>query len=287
MRPLAASALLTLLLLASASTAGCFEGDPTFLVTAYTDGHHVAPGGETHLVLLVENTGTFREDASLEVLAAPTNWSVTSEETPLGVNGGNASTLLLVVRPPPEADHGLHEVRVGVGDGEVTLHVTVTDLDGPAAREGVGARVRSVGFWDNGTVFWTNMKSVRDHGGVPMVWDEDLTYDVLKVYVGGERGEDPPEPYASEGYVPVIDGFDQRLRGMRGGETLAVRIPPEDAYTYAGNEDHALYGDALNFVVQVVAVDELEEEDELPVPPTMAEVPPSGGGEALTPKAEG
>jgi len=85
----------------------------------------------------------------------------------------------------------------------------------------------------------------------------------LKVYVGGQRGTPPPEPYNSTGYLPVIPGFDARLRdagdgsGMVAGETLAVRVPKEQAYTIPGNEAHVLYGEDLNFLVRIVTVDVL------------------------------
>jgi hypothetical protein len=44
---------------------------------------------------------------------------------------------------------------------------------------------------------------------------------------------------------------------MVAADTLAVRIPKEQAYTVAGNEDHVLYGQDLAFLIRVITVDEL------------------------------
>jgi len=127
-------------------------------------------------------------------------------------------------------------------------------------------------WYDNGTIIETNEKTARDQPGLAFVPSNDTPdFTPLKVYVGGQRGTAPPEPYNSTGcagdekppcYHPVIPGFDARLRdagdgqGMVAGETLAVRIPAAQAYTYKGNEAHPLYGANLNFLIRIVSVDE-------------------------------
>ena len=140
-------------------------------------------------------------------------------------------------------------------------------------------QLHTVGVWPNGTIFYTNWKAVVDGGAAPDVDlspDEPADYEPLKVYVGGERGKRPPEPYNRSGYVNVIPGFDAALPGLKAGHVRAVRIAPEDAYTRAGNEKHRLFGDPLAFIIRAASVDVLPPDATLPLPIR----PPVGGAPA-------
>lgn len=239
---------------------GCLAGAGADVeVVPFLDLQGAAPGSPTEFALALRAS----RDTALPVsfVDAPDGWLVQPDSDRVAV-GPAGAVLVVAVEPARDASYGLHYASIKVGPREVFLAVDVRDAGEERLRPGIGALVRTVGFWDNGTVFYTNMKEVRDNralrfgdlGGEPPT---EADWEPLKVYVGGERGVPPPEPYNASGYRPVIAGFDARLRGMREGETLAVRIAPEDAYTRPGNEDHALYGDALGFVVQVTRVDDL------------------------------
>lgn len=247
-------------LLATLLVAGCIAGAGAGVeAIPFLDLQRASPGGATGFALALRaERGT---TVPVEVVDAPDGWNVSVErgEAALSAEG---TTVAVVVEPGRDAVYGLQYVSLRVGPREVFLAVEVADVGETPLRPGLGALVRTVGFWDNGTVFYTNMKEVRDDPSLREVVlggeePSEADYEPLKVYVGGRRGERPPEPYNASGYSPVIEGFDARLRGMREGETLVARIPPEKAYTRPGNEEHDLYGDALNFVVQVVRVDDL------------------------------
>ena len=51
----------------------------------------------------------------------------------------------------------------------------------------------------------------------------------------------------------MIPGFDNKLVGMQEGQTLAVRIPAQDAYG-TNPESHALGGQDLIFVITLVEI---------------------------------
>ena len=83
----------------------------------------------------------------------------------------------------------------------------------------------------------------------------------------------PPPTDGSCGwtYFTTIKGFNEALKGLSTNAARVVHIPPQDAYTIAGNEDHPLYGDALIFYIRVLEV------HDVPCPPNAAalcHVPP-------------
>lgn len=248
--------------------AGCLgAGDPQIRVVAFVGNADAGPGRTAGFFLLARNTGDFREDAPVSFENVPEGWDVRAEAGSLVLDGARAGTLLVNATPGANAKHGLFRFTVRIGDGGADLFVRVANADASEARAGAGARVRTVGFWDNGTVFYHNWEEVRDNAGVPKgeLGGPATSFDPLKVYVGGRRGEPPPEPYNRSGYRPVIQGFDMALRGLRAGELTAARIPPDLAYTQPRNEDHPLYGDALNFLIRVESIDVLEPDAGEPV----------------------
>lgn len=257
-----------LVLLLALPLAGALSGclgatESPVRLTPYVALVEAEPGRVTEFGIHVDNGSPFREDLAVRVDGLPRNWTAGGAAS-LVVDGRTTTQLVVNVTPAADAAFGLHRLRLRVGDAATDLYVRVSTLGDEAARAGVGAQVYTVGYWDNGTIFYTNMREVRDNAALP--WhrlsedaDENASFEPIRAYVGG--GDEPvPEPYNSSGYVKLIPGFDARLRsngGMRGGETLTVRIPPEEAYTRPGREDHPLYGDALTFVIHVASVDVL------------------------------
>lgn len=247
------------------ASAGCL-GDPSSPVDVvpYVTLHAAQAGRATQFAFFVESTSAFKQELDVTT-EAPEGWTVEPEVASMTIPGRAAGTLLVRVRPDANATDGVHEVGVKVGNTRARVLVDVHEVGNASLEPGMGARVRYVLFLGNGTLLATNLKAAWDNEGVPRE-ETNKTPDwrPLKVYVGGTRGTSPPEPYNSTGcdagdappcYHPVIPGFDAALRGMRAGETLAVRVSKEDAYTSPGNESHPLYGLDLNFLVRVEQVD--------------------------------
>lgn len=248
-------------------------------VTSYLPLNDAEPGRATQFAFFLASESQFKQDLSVGVRNLPAGWAFEPEVASVEVPGRGATSLVVTVRPDENATYGPHRFEVMVGDTPSEVTVNVKDLGGEPLRSGIGTKLYYVGWYDNGTLFGYNEPSVHPRG-IPLVppgepSDEPIDFTPLKVYVGGQRGTPPPEPYNETGYRPVIPGFDARLRnaeaggGMVEGETLAVRLEKEEAYTYAGNEDHVLYGEALNFLIRVVSVDVLQ-----PRPCTLPEVCP-------------
>ncbi|MEA3199289.1 MAG: hypothetical protein QOE90_717 [Thermoplasmata archaeon] len=273
-------ALLALLLAAPALLAGCFGASASQVdVAPYLPLNDAQPGRATEVALFLRSTSSFKEHYDVKQDGMPAGWTFEPHPKSLDLGGGKTSFLVARVTPALDATYGPHAFDVMVGDTRATVTVNVKDLGREPARAGVGAQVYYVLFGDNGTVLETNEPTVKDQPGVKQTPLDNGTPDLtpLKVYVGGQRGTPPPEPYNSTGcaappcYHPVIEGFDARLRdagdgnGMVAGDTLVALIPKERAYTYAGNEQHPLYGQNLNFVIRVVSVDDLGKSCPLPV----------------------
>jgi len=284
MRPLRALVLVALLA-APALLAGCFGPKSSPIdVSALLPLNDAQPGRATEFAFQLRSTSSFKQTLDVRAEGLPAGWTFTPEVASVEIQGQKTGSLIVRVTPAPDAAYGPHPIDVLVGDTRATVLVNVKDLGREPLRAGIGTQLYYVLFADNGTVWETNEPTVKDQPGVRFTRLDNSTpdYTPLMVYVGGKRGTPPPEPYNSTGcekgpcYHPVIEGFDARLRdagdgkGMVAGDTLAVRVPKEKAYTYAGNEEHVLYGQNLNFLVRIVSVDDLSSKCPLPVcvPPT-------------------
>lgn len=179
-----------------------------------------------------------------------------------------------------------------------TIHVDV-GRPGEKARPGVGALVHTAGFWENGTLFYTNMDRFHNDTTIPRGgWYEFTNGDPLRVYLyNRSRDERPPRYNASNNGVkppggqpshvwsPTIEGFNAALKTMQTTGSWIVRIPPHQAYTQPGRERHPLYGDALVFYMEIRNVVVVP----CPVPepacdPTVPKVPPTRSDLAAQPE---
>lgn len=255
--------LAIVLLLAFA--AGCIERSSPVSVEPYFVIQDAQPGRATEFAFALTSLSTFKQELPVRV-EGPAGWNLTAETSSVSLRGHDGGALVVRVTPAADAVYAPQGVSVFVGDTRAEVTVNVRDLGREPLRAGIGAQVSYVLFATNGSLLSTNDPALRHRPelGNATLDGNDTSNDVpLKVYVGGRRGEDPPEPYNSTGYRPVIPGFDARLRdagdgrGMVAGDTLAVRVPKEQAYTVEGNEAHVLYGMDLAFLVRVVTVDEL------------------------------
>ena len=258
--------------LATVATAGCFgpAASPVKLVP-YVKLNDAEPGRGTEFAFYVESTLAFKQSLPVKAVDLPKGWTFQSEVPVVTILGSRSTSLVVRFTPDRNASFGPHTIGVQVGDTRADVVVDVRDLGKEPLRAGIGTQVSYVLWYDNGTLIESNDKAVADQKG--LVWNKldnsTPDYTPLKIYVGGKRGTAPPEPYNSTGcdtppcYHPVIPGFDRRLQnagdgtGMVAGETLAVRAIASDAYTYAGNEKHPLFGQNLNFLIHVVSVDVL------------------------------
>lgn len=276
----ASVALVLVVLLAAPALAGCFGASTSPVrVVPYLPLHDAQPGRTTEFAFFVESTSAFRQQLAVDVRGLPEGWTFEPETAQLDLAGHARSSLLARITPHANTTYGPHTLHVLVGDTAASVIVNVKDLGSETLRRGIGTQLYYVGWYDNGTLFGYNEPTLQGRpiplfppGGADPEAEPDFT--PLKVYVGGQRGTPPPEPYNGTGYSPVIPGFDARLRnagdgrGMVAGDTLAVRVPKEQAYTIAGREDHVLYGENLNFLIRIVSVDVLETRDcGLPVCP--------------------
>jgi hypothetical protein len=128
-------------------------------------------------------------------------------------------------------------------------------------------------------MFYTNLQSYDGSPWPRAAWYAWEGADPLPVYVyDQDRSEQPPEwkgvgqnvgspgtpadPAAQGaaglvdsslgiGYFTTIKGFNEALKGLTTTTTKVVVIPPEDAYTRDGNEEHPLYGETLVFLIHV------------------------------------
>ena len=241
---------------------GCDDGLPPATVrTPWIDGGFLRTDPEQGWDTLVLADGTLSASAPAQ------GWSVESERFS-APGEANFSAL----RVTPGKDMGHLALAYQLSDCEGTHAGTISwDLAEPrmgtSAEPGQGVHVLTAGFWENGTLFYTNIAAI-DQGDWPRAgwyaWEGD---EPLPVYVyDQDRSEQPDlwhDPQAGTpvegtvpglGYVTTIPGFNDALKGLSTNTVRVVRLAPEDAYTRAGNEEHPLYGDALVFYIKVLDV---------------------------------
>lgn len=149
--------------------------------------------------------------------------------------------------------------------------------DAPRGEAGKGVLVRTVGWWTNGTSFYTNMARYHERADLPEGYLGPYEgSEPLKVYVYNESGDEMPERYNESGYVTTIPGFNEALKGIPTTGARLAYLEPEEAYTREGYEDHGLYGDPLLFYIEAVEVRSVPCEVPQPVcmPPDEGDIPP-------------
>jgi hypothetical protein len=89
--------------------------------------------------------------------------------------------------------------------------------------------VNYVGKFANGTIFATSYEDVAVENGI---YDENDTYEPLKIFIDPERSNPSPDGYENYTSYPfaMIAGFIGDLVGMKEGENKSVTISSEDAY---------------------------------------------------------
>ena len=146
---------------------------------------------------------------------------------------------------------------------EVPIAPVASDAVGTV---GKGILVHTVGWWTNGTSFYTNSDRYNDRAELPRSYLGDYGGgEPLHVYVYGDSREEMPPRYERAGYFTTIAGFNEALKGMTVGSTRVAYLEPEEAYTLEGREDHPLYGEPLIFYIEALEVVDLPCEVPQPV----------------------
>src|SRR5581483_9082654 len=155
-------------------------------------------------------------------------WGFQAERPSFELGGGRTTSVIVDITPSEGASFGPHTISVLFGATRATVIVDVKPLGSEPLRAGVGAKVSYALWLDNGTIVASNApETPRD--AIPWVDWRNASEDgatPLWVYVGGQRGVMPPEPYASRGcgqapcYHPTIPGFDARLQDAGHGQGM-------------------------------------------------------------------
>ena len=151
-------------------------------------------------------------------------------------------------------------------------HLSEVHEDGERADVGKGVHLFYAGFWENGTLFGSNLPEDAFGPDWPRAgWYDADSKELLPVYVyDQDRAERPPywaNPFtgtpaagspgddaAGVGYYTTIKGFNEALKGLSTHTSRVVHVAADDAYTRPGNENHPLYGDALVFFIEAFEV---------------------------------
>lgn len=239
---------------------------------AYLPVNDAQPGRGTEFAFFV--SGEPGASLPVRVDGLPPGWSFQPDFPTIKIPGDAGSTTLLArITPALDAPHAPQALTVLVGNARAPITVNVRPLGDQPARAGIGVVLRYVLFLDNGSLVESDDPAAFERG-IPnaTIAGSEHSTDPLNVYVGGQRGTRPPEPYNSTNcqqgdsgpcYHPVIVGFNERIEnagdgaGMLAGETLAVRVPKEKAYHTPGNEASPVYDLNLNFLIRIERVDVL------------------------------
>lgn len=289
------SALLAMTLL-TAGLAGCldfleFQGGINSVCPSLEISHRQAPFQDSRGLQTDPNQPwdalvLLRGDLTSDRLYAqpPSGWTWQFHN----VSQGDASALRMLRLTPRDSPTGgdlavdVSAFNNAVPNCSASYHARITQTlrdpaPGQVAAVGKGVHVHTAGFWENGTLFYTNLDWVNNSDWPRAGWYEYGGGDALPVYVYDEsRGERPLlwnatlRPKADLTlweYHTTIEGFNEALKGLSTNTARVVHIPPEEAYTVAGKEHHLLYGSSLVFYIQV------DEVVDLPCPaplPTLA-----------------
>ncbi len=234
------------------------------------------------------------QTVTTNVTAAPSDWTVSATAIANGTSGPH----LLLVRAQPttatSANVTLSWTATRASEGCMAGsagHVRwalAPPKPGAVGQVGSGVRVLTAGFFENGTLFYTNIEAIHNDtqwARSPIYsWDGSAP---LPVYVYDHERSERPSVWAATtagtpvgpatgnmtawNYYTTIPGFNDALKGLSTNTVRVVHLAPDEAYTDANHTAHPLYGLPLVFLIKVVAVDELPCADAAPAclrPPT-------------------
>ncbi|MEA3203629.1 MAG: hypothetical protein QOI63_1308 [Thermoplasmata archaeon] len=218
--------------------------------------------------------------------------SVPVERTEFNATGAQRLERLRL-QPRDLAAPGGLVVRMDVADtllppkcgaaGGLGFTAGATLQEGRLLAPGHGAHVWYAGFWENGTLFETNIQGF-DHSGWPRAgWYQSVPYDPLPVYVYDQSRSEQPASWKSAGqtvhgqaagtpvdgpaqtatgpadatlglgYYSTIKGFNDGLKGLSTYGARVLHMEAKDAYP-AGAANNPLAGANLVFYVRLADV---------------------------------
>lgn len=291
MREMFVAALLVPMLagcLASESSCGVPEG-PALDTPALGQPYTSTESGQAWDALVLRN---HPDVATWNATVAPDGWHVEarplSEASPLEIlrvtPGTGAGNLSLEWRVQQADAH-----CVGSHSGFLRWNLAAPTA-GVTGHAGQGVRVWYAGFWENGTMFETNIPEL-DHASWPRAgWYESIPYATLPVYIyDQERSERSPLWSASTGgtpagpvtgnagawnYYTTINGFNDGLKGLSTHTTRVLHLEAKDAYPEpVAGHPAGIDGVPLIFYLHVESVQDLPCPDDPMVPCVTGSLP--------------
>jgi len=229
-----------------------------------TNDHNAEPGGETDFVLLVRNTGSVTDTFTISVKSNDGGFTIDVEDNfeTIMLAKDSRKPLLINVKTSSSAEGLLYaymEVTSG-GDptkkAEVRMNINTDYSFGNLTKTGDTVDVHYAGILaSNAKLFDSSMEYIWDNymyrrAGVT---NSNKHIDTLEArHIGCVEADNPSEN--CDGSKGMIDGFDSKMIGMFEGQTLAVRIPANQAYGEAGSSSSDLAGEDLIFIIEMVSI---------------------------------
>jgi PKD repeat protein len=215
-------------------------------------------GGQSDFVLVVYNTGSHNDTFDVAVQSNDGGFDISIEAGYESVDVAAGKRLPLLVHvTSPNAGLLYATLRVSSqGDPSTStslrLYVDTSIEFGNTSNYGDSVDVWYAGILaSDGILFDTNIEEIFT-SEYPRWASASEHYNLLPAHnIGCDSAGDPDED--CEGGRQMIPGFDNKLVGMQEGQTLAVRIPAQDAYG-TNPESHALGGQDLIFVITLVEI---------------------------------
>lgn len=275
----------------------CVQPQPVDVLTPWVSDQYMEtdPTQPWDTLVLAENLGA--DENWFRYETTPDSWTTSTTRL-----GESADTAFDLVRVDPRGDsEGNLTLRWGNADfaagcrsgNQASLSWDLMEpRDAAAARPGQGVHVYTAGFWENGTLFYTNIRAVHESPWPRAAWYEWEGDAPLPVYVYEQDREErgplwsattagtplgaPTGNLTLWDYFTTIPGFNNALKDLSLNTVRVVRLAPEEAYTRSGNEEHPLYGDALVFYIKVLDVEDLPCPDVRPCVTGLVRLPSKG-----------
>ena len=237
--------------------------NPTYGVEAelVTNNHNAEPGGETDFVLLVRNTGSVKDTFTISTKSNDGGFTIGIENGfgTMILNKDTQKPMLINIKTSSSAEGLLYaylEVTSG-GDptksAEIKLNVNTDYNFGNITKIGNNVDAHYTGILaSNAKLFDSSMEYVwKNYPHRKDGTTDSNRYSPLTASNIGCLGEGNPSENC-KGSRQMIAGFDNKMVEMYEGQTLAVRIPANEAYGETGGHD--LAGEDLIFIIEMVNI---------------------------------
>ncbi len=190
----------------------------------------------------------------------PANWAVTFEYDHIKIPGFDSRVVICTIDTFNGTEKGRYDIKVRAtaGNGFISESWLNTSLIKDFENETVELndliQIHYIGMTQNGEIFDTSVFDAANNTDLPKDprWTPKQTYEPLNIVAGPDEPDNEDD---KKKYLISIIGVWEGVQDMKVYETKVVRIPPEKAYTYEGNEGHHLYGETLIFEITLVSID--------------------------------